>query len=152
MAKPKVLDGTPASLGFSFPPEWHRHGGTWFSWPRPEGISFPDKYHTVPANLAAIMKQIVPREQVHINVPNGNYEHIVRHQLKENGCPLDKVFFHQIKTNESWCRDHGPAFVLKKKRGGGHSAAIVDWGFNAWGASIPHMTTMMPSRRAWRRN
>ena len=138
MAKLKVLDGNPASLGYSFPPEWHPHLGTWFSWPRPEGISFPDKYHTVPANLAAIMKQIAPREQVHINVPNGNYEHIVQQQLKENGCPLKNVFFHQIKTNESWCRDHGPAFVLKKKRGGaGHSAAIVDWGFNAWGGKYP---------------
>jgi agmatine deiminase len=140
MAKLKVLDGTPASLGYSFPPEWARHSGTWFSWPRPEGISFPDKYHTVPANLAAIMKQIVPREQVRINVPNGNYEHIVRQQLTENGCPLENVFFHQIKTNESWCRDHGPAFVLKKKRGGdrtGYSAAVVDWGFNAWGGKYP---------------
>jgi agmatine deiminase len=140
MAKLKVLDGTPASLGYSFPPEWHAHAGTWFSWPRPEGISFPDKYHTVPANLAAIMKAIVPREQVHINVPNGNYEHIVRRQLAENGCPLSNVLFHHIRTNESWCRDHGPAFVLKKKRGGdetGYSAAIVDWGFNAWGGKYP---------------
>src|SRR5438270_12464807 len=96
-AKPKVLNGTPASLGYTFPPEWHPHVGTWFSWPRPEGISFPDKYHTVPANLAAIIREIAPREQVHINVPNGNYEYLVRHQLKENGCSpacLKNVFFH----------------------------------------------------------
>ena len=137
MAKLKILDGTPASLGYSLPPEWAPHSGTWFSWPRPEGISFPDKYYSVPANLAAIMKEIVAREQVHINVPNGNYEQIVRQQLSENGCPLKNIVFHQIKTNESWCRDHGPAFVLKKKRGGGSSAAIVDWGFNAWGGKYP---------------
>lgn len=146
MAKLKILDGTPASFGYIFPPEWHPHVGTWFSWPRPEGISFPDKYHTVPANLAAIIREIAPREQVHINVPNGNYEYLVRQQLKENDCSpacLKNVFFHFIKTNESWCRDHGPAFVLKKKRGGpsgasaGHSAAVVDWGFNAWGGKYP---------------
>ena len=52
MSKLKILDKTPASLGYSFPPEWHRHRATWFSWPRPEGISFPDKYQTVPENLA----------------------------------------------------------------------------------------------------
>jgi agmatine deiminase len=127
---------TPASLGYSFPPEWHPHTATWFSWPRPEGISFPDKYHTVPANLAAIMRQIVPREQVHINVPNGNWEYIVRRQLKDNRCPADNVYFHHIKTNESWCRDHGPAFVLRKN-GRKTSAAIVDWGFNAWGGKYP---------------
>jgi agmatine deiminase len=101
---PKAPNKTPAALGYSFPPEWHPHRATWFSWPRPEGISFPDKYHTVPANLAAIMREIVPREQVHINVPNGNWEYIVREQLKENGCPIDNVYFHYIKTNESWCR------------------------------------------------
>jgi agmatine deiminase len=137
MAKLKVLEQTPASLGYSFPAEWEKHAGTWFSWPRPEGISFPGKYHTVPENLARIMCEIQAREQVHINVPNENWEHIVRRDLKEHGCPAGNVFFHQIKTNESWCRDHGPAFVLKKKRGGGQSAAIVDWGFNAWGGKYP---------------
>jgi agmatine deiminase len=132
----KIDNKTPASLGYSFPPEWHPHRATWFSWPRPEGISFPDKYHTVPENLAAIMREIVPREEVHINVPNGNWEYIVRQQLKDFLCPLRKVYFHHIKTNESWCRDHGPAFVLKKD-GRKTKAAIVDWGFNAWGGKYP---------------
>lgn len=137
MAKLKILDGTPASLGYSFPPEWHPHTATWFSWPRPEGISFPDKYHTVPENLARIMREIAPRERVEINVPNGNYEHIVRQQLEGHGCPTKNIHFHQIKTNESWCRDHGPAFVLKEARDGKKQAAIVDWGFNAWGGKYP---------------
>lgn len=137
MPKLKVSDRTPASLGYSFPPEWHPHRATWFSWPRPEGISFPDKYHTVPENLARIMREIAPRERVEINVPNGNYEHLVREQLKEHGCPTKNFYFHHIKTNESWCRDHGPAFVLKQGRQGKSQAAIVDWGFNAWGGKYP---------------
>jgi len=144
MSKLKILSKTPAQLGYSFPAEWGPHKGTWFSWPRPEGISFPDKYHTVPENLARIIKEIARREEVHINVPNGNYERIVSGQLKEHGCSLKNVFFHQIKTNESWCRDHGPAFVLKAGRAkrrfdGAHrgQAAIVDWGFNAWGGKYP---------------
>jgi agmatine deiminase len=133
MPKLKVLTQTPASLGYSFPPEWHPHTATWFSWPRPEGISFPAKYHTIPENLARIMNEIQSREQVHINVPNENWEYIVRGQLKEHGCPVRNLFFHHIKTNESWCRDHGPAFVVNKKGKG----AIVDWGFNAWGGKYP---------------
>ena len=127
---------TPAALGYSFPPEWARHRATWFSWPRPEGISFPDKYHTVPENMARIIHEIAPRERVEINVPNGNYEHLVRQQLAQHDCPLDNVHYHFIKTNESWCRDHGPAFVLKKHQGKAR-AAIVDWGFNAWGGKYP---------------
>src|SRR5258706_5086396 len=92
----------PASLGYSFPPEWAPHRATWFSWPRPEGISFPGKYQTVPENLARIFAQIAPRERVEINVPNENYEYIVRQQLAEHGCPLKNIFFHYIKTNASW--------------------------------------------------
>lgn len=137
MPKPKVLDKTPAELGYTFPPEWAPHSGTWFSWPRPEGISFPDKYHTVPENLARVFREIAAREAVHVNVPNGNYERIVSEQLKAHGCPLRNIVFHRIKTNESWCRDHGPAFVLKAGRSGKTQAAVVDWGFNAWGGKYP---------------
>src|SRR6476659_6955473 len=110
MPKSKVLTKTPASLGYSF----------------------PGKYHTVPENLANIIRHIVPREQVHINVPNDNWEFLVRQQLKHFKCPTANVFFHYIKTNESWCRDHGQAFVMKGKK-----IAIVDWGFNAWGGKYP---------------
>ena len=140
MAKLKILDNTPAALGYTFPAEWHPHVGTWFSWPRPEGISFPGKYHTVPENLARIFCEIQGREQVHINVPNENYEHLVRGQLKEHGCPTRNVFFHHIRTNESWCRDHGPSFVVKQAKRAGSAkpqAAVVDWGFNAWGGKYP---------------
>src|SRR5438552_16657413 len=148
-SKLTVLEKTPISLGYTFPPEWHPHAATWFSWPRPEGISFPGKYHTVPENLAAIIHEIQSREQVHINVPNENWEHIVRQQLREHGCPLRNVFFYYIKTNESWCRDHGPAFVTRIKQDQRkirvsptsrllkREAAIVDWGFNAWGGKYP---------------
>jgi agmatine deiminase len=139
MAKLKVLSKTPRELGYTFPPEWHPHAATWFSWPRPEGISFPAKYHTVPENLARIIREIQSREQVHINVPNENWEYIVRKQLQEHGCPTKNVFTHHIKTNESWCRDHGPSFVMRRAEGRGQrvEAAIVDWGFNAWGGKYP---------------
>ena len=137
MVNVKTLSQTPASLGYTFPPEWAPHRATWFSWPRPEGISFPDKYHTVPENLARIFKEIAPRERVEINVPNGNYERLVREQLAEHGCPLKNIFFHHIKTNESWCRDHGPAFVQRRNKSGKTDTAIVDWGFNAWGGKYP---------------
>jgi agmatine deiminase len=137
MPKLKILAKTPASIGYTFPPEWAPHRATWFSWPRPEGISFPDKYHTIPENLARIFREIAPRERVEINVPNGNYERIVREQLTSHGCPLKNIFFHHIKTNESWCRDHGPAFVQRRTKSGKTETAIVDWGFNAWGGKYP---------------
>jgi agmatine deiminase len=138
----KVFSQPPAQLGYTFPPEWAPHAATWFSWPRPEGVSFPGKYETVPENLARIICEIQSREHVHINVPNEKWKRIVRKQLKEYGCPTKNVLFHFIPTNENWCRDHGPAFVVKE-RGQGRGArgkrelAVVDWGFNAWGGKYP---------------
>jgi agmatine deiminase len=133
---PKALTGTPAGHGFSFPAEWVPHRGTWISWPRPEGISFPGKYHEAIEDIAGLIRVLVTLEEVHLNVPNANYERIVRDFLKARRIPLRRVFFHHIPTNEAWARDHGPAFVLRQRRGK-TEAAIVDWGFNAWGGKYP---------------
>src|SRR6185437_14004225 len=102
MAKARTVSQTPAALGYTFPPEWERHTATWFSWPRPEGVSFPGKYHTVPENLARIIREISPRERVNINVPNANVERIARQQLKDHSCPLKNIVFHHIRTNDNW--------------------------------------------------
>lgn len=106
------------------------------SWPRPEGISFPDRHHEAIEDIAGLIRVLVTREEVHLNVPNGNYERLVREFLRSRKVPLGRVRFHHIKTNECWSRDHGPAFVLRTRRGK-TEAAIVDWGFNAWGGKYP---------------
>jgi agmatine deiminase len=131
----------PKTLGYRFPAEWEKQRGTWMSWPRPEGISFPGRYHHIGPQLAEIVRQIALRQEVHINVPNENWEYIVRNLLDSQKVPTKRVFFHHIKTNEAWCRDHGPAFLVKSTVGGRRSAAkdiaVIDWGFNAWGGKYP---------------
>jgi agmatine deiminase len=127
---------TPKTLGYSFPAEWTPHSGTWISWPRPEGISFPDRYHECIDGVIGVIAAIARFEPVHLNVPNGNYRRIVRELLTARGVPMRRIRLHQIPTNECWTRDHGPAFVLRTRRGA-TDAAIVDWGFNAWGGKYP---------------
>ena len=133
---PRVLTGTPAEHGFTFPAEWAPHAGTWISWPRPEGVSFPGRYHTAITDVVRVIRTIATYEPVHINVPNDNYVRIVRDQLRAGGVPLRRVSLHLIRTNECWTRDHGPAFVQRVRRGRTETA-IVDWGFNAWGGKYP---------------
>jgi len=120
----KVNPPTPRQLGYTFPPEWAPHCGTWLSWPRPEGISFPGRYHHIANNLAGLVRAIALHEDVHINVPNENYHRIALETLAANGVEKkllsessQAVFFHYIMTNEAWCRDHGPAFVVKDMEG-----------------------------------
>lgn len=131
-----ALKGTPAQHGFSFPPEWKRHRCTWISWPRPEGISFPGRYQECIDNVVTVIRAIARFEPVHLNVPNLDYEKIVRARLARGRVPIRRIRFHHIPTNECWTRDHGPAFVLRSRRGR-TEAAIVDWGYNAWGGKYP---------------
>lgn len=132
----KRLAGTPAEHGYTFPAEWAPQAATWLSWPRPEGISFPGFYHRSIHDVARVVDAISTFQPVAINVPNANYERIVREQLRAAGTRLSKVRFFHIPTNECWARDHGPAFVQRTRRGTVETA-IVDWGFNAWGGKYP---------------
>ena len=75
-------------------------------------------------------------EPVHLNVPNVDYEQIVRARLAYRKVPTRRIKFHHIRTNECWTRDHGPAFVVRTRRGR-TEAAVVDWGYNAWGGKYP---------------
>ena len=47
---------------------------------------------------------------------------------------LNEISFYLHPTNDAWCRDHGPAFIVNKQTG---EKAIVDWGYNAWGDKYP---------------
>jgi agmatine deiminase len=46
---------------------------------------------------------------------------------------LVDFFFHP--TNDAWCRDHGPAFLINPNAD--QKKVIVDWGYNAWGNKYP---------------
>ena len=118
------------------PAEWEPHTGTWFTWPRPEGISFPDKYDTVPPVYAELIRHLVQVEDVNINVWHADMEAWVRERLTKLGTPLERVRFHHFPAYEPWCRDHGPIF-LTRDAGGCRERAIVDWGYNAWGNKYP---------------
>ena len=126
----------PAQLGYRMPAEWEPHIGTWFTWPRPEGISFPAKYDTVPPVYSELIKRLVEVEEVHINVWNEEQELIAKNALRKCHTPLDRVQFHHFPAYEPWCRDHGPIFIVREKEGV-RDRAIVDWDYNAWGGKYP---------------
>lgn len=118
------------------PAEWEPHAATWFTWPRPEGISFPDKYDTIPPVYAELIRHLVQVEAVNINVWDAEMEDRVRGLLTRYQTPLERVRFHHFPAYEPWCRDHGPIFLVREKDGQ-RERAIVDWGYNAWGNKYP---------------
>ena len=50
---------TPAALGYRMPAEWELHAATWLSWPRREGISFPDLFDRVLPALREMVEELV---------------------------------------------------------------------------------------------
>ncbi|MGE3309128.1 MAG: agmatine/peptidylarginine deiminase [Limisphaerales bacterium] len=128
--------GSPAANGWRMPAEWAPHLSTWLTWPRPEGISFPDKYEPVPAVYAAFIRELVAVEEVIVIVWHAEMVDWVRGLLKTHQCPLERVRFHHFTAYEPWCRDHGPVFLLRALAGK-TERAVVDWGYNAWGNKYP---------------
>jgi len=128
------LPGVPARHGYRMPAEWEPHEATWLSWPRRDGISFPDAYDKVPPVLAKMVDALHDSEQVCINVSGIEQEREVREVLRRHRARSAHVTFHHIPTNEPWCRDHGPSFVTRADE---PRLAVVDWEYNAWGWKYP---------------
>ena len=139
------MSETPASLGYRMPAEWEPHRATWLSWPRREGISFPDAFDRVIPTFRKMVAALIESEPVCINVSNGTHEAEARAVLE--GLAPDQITYYEIPTNEPWCRDHGPIFLTRKDD---PRLAIIDWGHNAWGGKYPpfDLDDVVPTRIA----
>src|SRR5437762_1580296 len=139
----RMMEGTPAELGYRMPAEWERHEATWLSWPRREGISFPGLFDRVLPALRTMVAALIESERVCINVCNGAHEAEAMEVLR--GLDPAPITFHRIPTNEPWCRDHGPIFLTRNKQ---PRLAIVDWDYNAWGGKYPpcDLDEVVPTR------
>ena len=104
---------TPKELGYYFPSEWHKHQSTWL-YPHNEN-SWPDKIHTIFPSYNLFIKELAKGELVNINILNDEMLKRVNAELNAIGTNMANVCFHMFKTNDAWCRDHGPAFLINDK-------------------------------------
>lgn len=127
------------------PAEWAPHSATWLSWPRREGISFPDAFDRVLPTLRTMVAALVESEPVNINVCNGAHEAEARAVL--DGVAPECISYREIPTNEPWCRDHGPVFLIRETD---PKLAVVDWDYNGWGNKYPpyDLDDVVPTRIA----
>src|SRR3954467_13054688 len=96
---------TPASLGYRWPAEWEPQAAVWLSWPR-NSETWPGKCEPVPAEFAQFARAIAEYEPVHI-LAGG----LVLPQARQLVGTVKNVTLHDVETNDSWCRDHGPSFL-----------------------------------------
>ena len=132
-------------MGYRFPAEWEKHDATWLSWPHKEA-SWPGKINAVYAPYCQFIKELCKGENVCINIADKPMEAFAVSALEKAGADLSKIWFYYHPTNDAWCRDHGPAFLVNPKAE--HPKVIVDWNFNAWGGKYPpfDLDDVVPTR------
>jgi agmatine deiminase len=129
------MNGQPTlkQLGYYFPAEFHPHVATWLSWPHKEA-SWPGKIDSIYPQYCQFIKYLTESEIVRINVNDEAMKAFAISHLRSAGVNPDKVEFFLHPTNDAWCRDHGPAFLINPSE---KKKVIVDWNYNAWGGKYP---------------
>jgi len=84
---------------------------------------------------ADFIKLVAEGEIVNINVLDDAMKSRALGFLHKVGADLSKIKFWFHPTDDAWCRDHGPAFLVNSKAD--VKKVIVDWGYNAWGGKYP---------------
>ncbi|MEQ8786709.1 MAG: agmatine deiminase family protein [Pirellulaceae bacterium] len=121
---------TPRQLGYRWPAEWEPHAATWLSWPH-NRESWPEKFEPVPEQFAELVRTLARYEVVNV-LAGGEEAMREAHRLVGD---LTRVVLWDVPTNDAWCRDHGPTFLLAANSD--QPAVMVDWEYNAWGGKYP---------------
>ena len=128
------FSNSPKAKGYSFPAEWAPHRATWLSWIHKEA-SWPGKLDKAYPALLLFIKELADMEQVCINVGDPTMEAMAKTMCQMIGAKMENIAFYHHPTNDAWCRDHGPAFLMNEKAT--ETKMVLDWGYNAWGGKYP---------------
>jgi agmatine deiminase len=118
---PGEMTTTPLAAGFSMPAEWEPHAGCLMAWPSRAEL-WGGRLDDARRDYATVAATIADFEPVTM-VCNPGLAHEVRGLCGAGVTALE------IRINDSWSRDSGPAFV----RDTTGSIAVVGFVFNAWG-------------------
>ncbi len=126
---------SPKQQGFTFPAEWHPHRATWLSFPQAsDSWDYGARLERIYPAYLELIKMISLSEKVCINAKDEVHKELIISLLEKNNINLHQVEIPIHPTNDSWCRDHGPAFLINPTS---QQRMIVEWGYNAWGGKYP---------------
>jgi len=112
------------------PAEWEEQEAVWFTWPL-NPATWPGRLDFVRRRFAELIALCTRYQPVRL-ICAGTGQETARRHLAEARADLHAITLLDIPTNDAWCRDHGPTFILK-----GGELAVVDWKYNAWGGKFP---------------
>lgn len=126
----------PKELGYRFPAEWEPHRATWLSYPHADSYSWPGTLPAIFPYYHQFISEISKGERVCINIQDSELIEMVKFELSLNGQDMSKIDFYIHPTNDAWCRDHGPSFLVNPHAD--PSRMVISWKYNAWGEKYPH--------------
>lgn len=124
---------TPKEQGYYFPAEWHPQNATWLSFPV-NTDTWEDRFELIYPAYFEFIKTISLSQKVKINIVGEEKVNLIHSWIDKLGIDKNQIELHPFATNDSWCRDHGPAILVNKKN---ESRLVVDWEYNAWGGKYP---------------
>ena len=116
---------------YRFPAEWHRQRAIWLSVPH-NIETWPDLNKIWPS-YTKLIKEIAEDQKVCLQVNDLDHENQFKALLETYKIPLENLKFYHHPTNDSWCRDHGPLFVINDQG----QVKITNWTYNCWGEKYP---------------
>jgi len=112
------------------PAEYEPQSALWLSWPgNPK--TWPDCRSALEQAYAVYAERVSRYQPVEM-ICCGEWQSVAKMRLKEAGADVQDFTFHDWPVNDTWCRDHGPLFVVN----GDGEIEIVDFTYNAWGGKF----------------
>ncbi|MBL8563239.1 MAG: agmatine deiminase family protein [Gemmobacter sp.] len=127
-ARAQRVQGSARAAGFYAPIETEPHERSFLQWPVNTTIhDDPDFLHDLQGTIATIANTIAAFEPVVLMAARAHHKAIRRRVSAE-------VALWDIPTDDLWCRDSGPSFVVDGKGG----LAVTQFNLNGWGGKQTH--------------
>jgi agmatine/peptidylarginine deiminase len=117
---------TKVSANTFLPAEWYPQSGVMLTWPH-AGTDWAEMLDEVEQTFIAIAREIAMREQLLIVCPDA-----AGLKKKLAGTNLENVHLYEVRSNDTWARDHGPITVFRDG-----APILFDFRFNGWGQKFP---------------
>jgi agmatine deiminase len=122
---------TPKALGLRFPAEWEPQAAVWFAWPVRDDL-WPGVLPQVRNQLAALYVLAARFQAVCVLCPQAAQADLQARMARVGDAT--RVRLYDYETDDVWCRDYGPLFLLNDDRS---QLCVADWAYNAWGNKFP---------------
>ncbi|MDO5632774.1 MAG: agmatine deiminase family protein [Paracoccus sp. (in: a-proteobacteria)] len=128
VASPALAQDSARAAGFRYPEETEPHERTFMQWPVNRKVyDDPDFLYDLQDAIAEIASTIAAFEPV-VLLAAAEQHRGIRKRIS------GKVELWDIPTDDLWCRDSGPSFVVDDKGG----LAVTQFNFNGWGNKQAH--------------